>query len=138
MQTTHARLARALPLVAACVTGALVAGCSAPSHPEVIVPPIPDGPVGGGGGDGGLDAGTPDSCTPDPGQTGGTPRLGAHTLAFYGSGDDTNFAPLVSPAMTTQPPGSTIVLGIGRGNKALFDPPEPVDNKNSIAYPRCG
>jgi hypothetical protein len=136
VQTTDARVARAIRLAAACVAGALVAGCSAPSHPGVTVPPMPDGPVGAGD-DGGLDAGAPDSCTPDPGQTAGTPGLGAHTLAFYGVGDDTNLAPLFSPAMTTQPSGSTIVLGIGRGNKALFAT-APVDNKNNIAYPRCG
>ena len=133
MQTTDASVARAIPLVAAYLAGALVAGCSAPGHPDMTVP---DGPVGGGG-DGGLDAGTPDSCTPDPGQTAGTPGLGAHTLAFYGVGDDTGLAPLLSPAMTTQPSGSTIVVGIGRGNKALFAT-APVDNKNNIAYPRCG
>ena len=136
MPTTDTSVARAIRVAAACVAGALVAGCSAPSHPDVIVPPMPDGPVGAGG-DGGLDAGTPDSCTPGPGQTAGTPGLGAHTLAFYGVGDDTNLAPLFSPAMTTQPSGSTIVLGIGRGNKALFAT-APVDNKNNIAYPRCG
>lgn len=136
MQTTNARVACAIRLAAACVAGALVAGCSAPSRPDVTVPPMPDGPVGGGG-DGGVDAGTPDRCTPAPGQPTGTPGLGAHTLAFYGIGDDTDLAPLFSPAMTTQPSGSTIVLGIGRGNKALFAT-APVDNKNNIAYPRCG
>ncbi|HEX3475732.1 MAG TPA: hypothetical protein VHT91_11950 [Kofleriaceae bacterium] len=142
MQTTDASLARAIRLAAACVAGALVAGCSAPSHPDMTVPPIPDGPGGPGGpggtsGDGGLDGGTSGSCTPAPGQTAGTPGLGAHTLAFYGVGDDTNLAPLFSPAMTTQSSGSTIVLGIGRGNKALFAAP-PVDNKNNLSYPRCG
>jgi hypothetical protein len=136
MQTTDASAARAIRLAAACVAGALVAGCSAPSHPDVIGPPMPDGPVGGGG-DGGLDAGTPVSCTPDPGPSAGTPGLGAHTLAFYGVGDDMNLAPLLSPAMTTQASGSTIVLGIGRGNKALFAT-TPVDNKNNVDYPRCG
>jgi hypothetical protein len=132
MQTTDASVARAIHLAAACVAGALVAGCGAPGHPDMIVPPMPDAPVGGGG-----DGGTPDHCTPGPGQAAGTPGLGAHTLAFYGIGDDTNVAPLLSPAMTTQPSGSTIVVGIGRGNKALFAT-APVDNKNNVAYPRCG
>jgi len=134
MQTTDARVVLAIRLAAACVAGALVAGCSAPNHPDVIVPPMPDAPVGGGGGG---DAGTLDGCTPVSGQPAGTPGLGAHTLAFYGVGDDTNLAPLLSPAMTTQPSGSTIVLGIGRGNKALFAA-APVDNKNNLSYPRCG
>lgn len=132
MQTTDASVARAIHLAAACLIGSLVAGCSAPSHPGMTVPPMPDAPVGGD-----SDAGTTDSCISNPGQTAGTPGLGAHALAFYGIGDDTNVAPLLSPAMTTQSSGSTIVVGIGRGNKALFAT-APVDNKNNIAYPRCG
>ncbi len=108
-----------------------------PRHDRPADPRRPGRRGGDAGLDAGLDAGTPDSCTPGPGQPVGTPGLGAHTLAFYGVGDDTNLAPLLSPAMTTQPSGSTIVLGIGRGNKALFAT-TPVDNKNNINYLRCG
>jgi hypothetical protein len=49
-------------------------------------------------------------------------------------------APLVTSAMTTQATGSTIVIGVGRGDLTAFDPPSaiPTDDKGNSPYVQLG
>ena len=102
-------------LIACCLP--LLVGCgSSTAHP--------DGPGGGP-----IDGGDV------PGHTPGMPGLGAYALNHYGVGEST--APSIStPPRTTQSTGSTIIVGIGRGNKMLFT--KPTDNKGNGPYPQQG
>ncbi len=73
-----------------------------------------------------------------PGHTPGMPGLGAHGLSYYGVGESTASS-LSTPSSITQAAGSTIIVGIGRGNSALFDAASaPTDNKGNGAYPQQG
>ena len=73
-----------------------------------------------------------------PGHTPGMPGLGGHGLSYYGVGQSTA-ASIATPGMMTQPSGSTIIVGIGRGNSALFTASSaPTDNKGNGAYPQQG
>jgi hypothetical protein len=73
-----------------------------------------------------------------PGHTPGMPGLGAHGLSYYGVGESTASS-IATPSLTTQAAGSTIIVGIGRGNSALFDAASaPTDNKGNGAYPQLG
>jgi len=73
-----------------------------------------------------------------PGHTPGMPGLGAHGLSYYGVGESTASS-IATPSLTTQATGSTIIVGIGRGNSALFVPASaPTDNKGNGAYPQQG
>jgi hypothetical protein len=86
---------------------------------------IPDG----GGGNNGSDGGGSDA----PPVT--TPGIGGHALAHYGAGAS-SAASITTPAFTTQPSGSTIVVSIGRGQIGLFDGAAalPTDTKGNTPY----
>jgi hypothetical protein len=73
-----------------------------------------------------------DGPSPDvPGHTPGTPGLGAHAMSFYHL--DASTAPSISTStMATQPSGSTIIVGVGRGYNPLFA--LPTDNKSNAPY----
>ena len=69
--------------------------------------------------------------TPSP--VDGAPRLGAHALAYYRVNRSSgNASPISTPAMATQPSGSTMVLSVGRGLISAFEPPS--DNKGNGPY----
>ena len=57
------------------------------------------------------------------------PALGAHALAAYPLGRSTNLV-IFTPALNTQPSGSTVLVCLGRGNKAAFAN-VPTDNKDN-------
>lgn len=65
----------------------------------------------------------------------GAPHLGAHGLSFYGYQANSN-ATLDSPALTTQPTGSTLVVSAGRGSLAASAP--PTDNKGNAPFVALG
>jgi hypothetical protein len=67
--------------------------------------------------------------------TPGTPRLGVHGLKYYKLDNSTELT-LTTPAMTTQASGSTIIVGVGRGDKTKFD--LPTDSKGNIPYVQLG
>jgi len=68
----------------------------------------------------------------------GAPRLGAHALAYYRMNYTPagNASPISTPAMATQPSGSTMVVSVGRGMISAFEPPG--DNKGNGSYPQLG
>lgn len=73
----------------------------------------------------------PGDTAPDvPGQVPGSPRLGAHALAYYRQG--TAGGALTTSATATQSTGSTIVVSVGRGLKV--ESRLPTDNKDNSPY----
>jgi hypothetical protein len=66
-----------------------------------------------------------------PGHTPGMPGLGAHAMSFYHLGASTATS-IATPAMATQPLGSTIVVGVGRGYNPLFALPS--DTRSNTPY----
>src|SRR4051812_36685898 len=68
----------------------------------------------------------PDNVGP-PGASG----LGAHALNHYGAGASTASS-IATPAMATQPSGSTIVVSVGRGQIGLFE--LPTDSQGNAPY----
>jgi hypothetical protein len=108
----------------------IAAGCSS-TPPRVV---LPDGQIVSPGDDGGI---TPTDGAPVdvPPHNPGDPGAGAHAAADWGIGGDMGkTSPLVTPAITTQPSGSVIVVGIGRGNKNNFSLGAPTDNKGNTPY----
>lgn len=59
------------------------------------------------------------------------PHLGAHGLSFYGYQANQN-ATLDSPALTTTPTASTLLVSVGRGALSAFAP--PTDNKGNAPF----
>jgi hypothetical protein len=74
--------------------------------------------------------------TPDfPGHTPGSPGLGAHALTFHRY--EANSPPtIVTEAMRTASAGSTIIVGVGRGNLGAHA--LPTDNKGNAPYEQLG
>jgi hypothetical protein len=107
------------PRVMACGL-VLVIGCGMPAA-------RPDAP-----GDGGADD---DAALEIPGHMPGMPGLGVHGLSFYhlAASSATSIA---TPAMATQPSGSTIVVSIGRGDNTLFV--LPTDSAGNAPYKQQG
>ena len=103
--------------ILACV--ALAAGCGSQS----VKPDAPNGIPNDG------------APTDVPGHTPGMPGLGAHSLSFYPL-NSSNASSISTPAMTTQPSGSTIVVSVGRGDNTLFA--LPTDNKGNAPYRQQG
>jgi hypothetical protein len=83
----------------------------------------PDGPAG-------LDA-------PHTGSS-GMPGVGAYAVNYYTSG--TAASSITTPAMTTQPTGSTIVVGVGRGIIGSFNDTTalPTDTMGNAPYQELG
>jgi len=112
----------------------VVVGCAGPSkHPDSTPP---DASLGAS-----IDGGAVDGSIDLPGHTAGMPGLGAHSLQFQRYHEmNQPVTVLDSAAMTTQPAGSLIVVGIGRGQLALFDQPSsiPTDNKGNSPYLQIG
>lgn len=73
---------------------------------------------------------------PIPGHTPGAPGLGAHALAFHRYRIATNPAVIATAPMTTAPAGSTILVGVGRGDFGAHAP--PTDSKGNAPYRRLG
>jgi hypothetical protein len=101
-------------------------GCSDPTV-------MPDGSVGRPDGalvDGAARDAAPVDAASFDGRAPGVPRLGAHGLSFYRY--MANSPPTIStPAMTTQPAGSTMIVSVGRGDDSAFA--LPTDNRNDAA-----
>src|SRR5688572_6018181 len=77
------------------------------------------------------------SMPPDlPGYTPGSPGLGAHALTFHRYYVATNPPAIETDAMHTASVGSTIVVGVGRGNLGAHAPPS--DNKGNAPYEQLG
>lgn len=92
----------------------IAVGCAGPS--TRADPAMPDGSVGDG-----------------PGHTPGTPGLGAHTLKFQAYHEPDHPVTVLSTSpMSTQTSGSTIIVGIGRGDNTKFV--LPTDNKGNSPY----
>lgn len=74
-------------------------------------------------------------ATPEvPGHTPGTPGLGAHALSFHRIGEN---RPLIATApMSTAPSGSTIIVGVGRGQIGAHAP--PTDSHGNTPYQQLG
>jgi hypothetical protein len=70
-----------------------------------------------------------------PGHTPGMPGLGAHGLSYYRYRVNSPSS-IATPAMTTQPSGSTIVVGVGRGDNTKFV--IPTDDKGNAPYAEQG
>jgi hypothetical protein len=70
-----------------------------------------------------------------PGYMPGMPGAGAHALNYYGQGA-TSASSISVPVMATQPSGSTIVVGVGRGIISQFV--LPTDNKGNAPYQQQG
>jgi hypothetical protein len=85
------------------------------------------GSSGGGGGDDGPDGG--------PGHTPGMPGLGAHGLSYH-KYQASSPSSISTPALATEPSGSTIIASIGRGDKSQFV--LPTDNKGNSPYTQLG
>jgi hypothetical protein len=86
----------------------------------------PDGIPGDAPGDAPSDA---------PGHVPGTPGLGAHGIAFYHVAES-QASTIQTPALALQPSGSTIIVGVGRGDKQLFA--LPTDTKGNAPYQQLG
>ncbi|HEX7842767.1 MAG TPA: hypothetical protein VF469_35080, partial [Kofleriaceae bacterium] len=74
-----------------------------------------------------------------PGHIPGMPGLGAHALGFYHLADSSrspSTASISTPATTTQASGSTIVVGVGRGDNQLFA--LPTDSMGNAPYQQLG
>jgi len=84
-----------------------------------------NGSSGGGGGS------SDDGARNVPGQTPGSPGLGAHGMSFYHL-DSSTASSIRTPVMATQPSGSTIVVGIGRGYNGLTA--APTDSAGNAPY----
>ncbi len=65
----------------------------------------------------------------------GTPKIGAHGLAYYRYADN-NASSISAPSMNTQPSGSTILVSAGRGDFSAFA--APTDNKGNSPYLQLG
>jgi hypothetical protein len=107
--------------------------------------------VGGAGGDGSADgaggagASVSQGGSPGTGGEGGdgsggapasqAPRIGAHGLAFFGYGAN-QLASIDSPALNTQPTGSTLIVSAGRGDFSAFA--VPTDNKGNGPFAQIG
>lgn len=106
--------------------------------------PADDAQIDGAPGDGAprdsapVDSAPRDSApvdgAPRDGAPVGNPALGAHAMRFYHL-DESN-ASSITTAMATQPTGSTIVVGVGRGDNTLFA--LPTDNKGNVPYQQLG
>jgi hypothetical protein len=115
--------------------GLLIAGCSS-TPPRVV---IADGSIGSPADDGGVTPPTDGAPVDVPPHNPGDPGAGAHAAADWGIGGDMGkSSPLVTPAVTTQPSGSVIVVGIGRGNKNNFSLGAPTDSKGNTPYSPIG
>jgi hypothetical protein len=66
------------------------------------------------------------------------PGVGGHEIAFFHLGAS-NATSISTSAMTTQAAGSTIIVGIGRGELDAFKPSAvPTDNKGNAPYQQLG
>lgn len=81
--------------------------------------------------------GVPDDGAPldVPGHTPGMPGLGAHGMRFYHF-QASSPSSISTPPLDTQPSGSTIVVGVGRGDITQFA--LPTDNKGNAPYRQLG
>ncbi len=70
-----------------------------------------------------------------PGNVPGQPGVGAHGLAFYrlSANGQTSIA---TPPLATQPSGSTLIVGVARGNASAFA--LPTDNMGNSPYQQLG
>lgn len=76
-------------------------------------------------------------ATPDwPGHIPGSPGLGAHSLTFHRYYAPANPSTIRTAEMATAPSGSTIVVGVGRGNLGAHRLPS--DNKGNASYQQLG
>ena len=73
---------------------------------------------------------------PIPGHTPGSPGLGAHALAFHRYRIATNPPVIATAPMATAPAGSTILVGVGRGDVRAHVP--PTDTKGNAPYRQLG
>ena len=87
-----------------------------------------DGSTGTGGGPFGPFDGSSGS---EAGHPLGSPSLGAHGMSFYHF-DTSTASSITTPVMNTQPSGSTIVVGIGRGANSLTA--APTDSVGNAPY----
>ena len=78
----------------------------------------------------GGSSGSPDAPGDPPP---GTPGVGAHALVYYGLHTN-EVASIATPSLTTQATGSMIIVSVGRGEIAAFEP--PTDNKGNGPYPQ--
>lgn len=65
----------------------------------------------------------------------GAPHVGAHGLAYYGYGANQN-ASIDSPALSTKPSGSVLVVSSGRGDLSAAN--APTDNKGNAPFMALG
>ena len=99
--------------------------------------PAPTGGASAGGGVSGAGGGSSTGGVPAPtGGASGTPAMGAHTLAFTLDGKVSADA-LTTPAIDTQPSGSTLLVALARGQVGNFGP-LPSDNKGNSPYALVG
>jgi hypothetical protein len=74
-----------------------------------------------------------------PGHTPGMPGLGGHGMAFFHLADpdhSPSTASISTPKLTTAASGGTIVVGVGRGDRALFA--LPTDTAGNTPYQQQG
>jgi hypothetical protein len=127
-----APMATRLPIAWLAGALALAAGCG--TRAERPADELPQGSAGapgagagGGGAAGGASAGGSGAGAGQPGQA---PTLGAHGLAYFRVGD--NPSAIDTPAMATQPSGSTLLVSVGRGDRDAFT--LPTDNKGNTPF----
>ena len=77
---------------------------------------------------------SPFCCSRDEGTA--NPTVGAHTFTNYNLGENGNLS-ISTPALNTQPSGSTMLVCIGRGNISAFTQ-VPTDNKGNTPYVQLG
>src|SRR5262245_62016015 len=73
---------------------------------------------------------------PIPGHEPGSPGLGAHAIAFHRYQIATTPPVLATPPMATAHAGSTIIVGVGRGDVTAHTPPS--DSKGNAPFRRLG
>jgi hypothetical protein len=71
-----------------------------------------------------------------PGHTPGSPGLGAHSLSYHRYRISTNPPSISTAPMSTVPAGSTIIVGVGRGDFGAHA--LPTDNKGNAPYRQLG
>ncbi len=89
----------------------------------------------GGGSAGGGAAGQGGVAGTGGAPQSGTPHIGVHGLSYFRYGENT-LASIETPALATQPSGSTIIASAGRGDFAAFAP--PTDNKGNQPFTQLG
>jgi len=105
------------PAVLLAISSALATGCKSPSNP------------------GGPDLGD------GPGHIPGTPGLGGHGLAYYKLADanyPASATAISTPRLATGATGSTIVVGVGRGDATRFAGASLTDTAGNAPYQEQG